>query len=280
VHAVDRGPPPDAAGRHAGADLAHGRRHLLSWKVGALYKPAPDGSLYVAFANSQLPPGSSAFSLSSDANNANNPIYKPQEGSNVEAGAKWDCSTSAWPSPARSTAARTERAGAGPDRPGGLHADRQAPRAGVELSAAGQLHTGWDLNLGSRTWTRRSPRASPARRTDPGRRPAMDAEADLHRWTPTSWPIGLTLGGGARYIDSVLRSSVTSFSTAQSGILGSSDYWVFDAMAAYDVSKNVTLQLNLLNLTDEEYIASMQQQRQALSPGAPRSAYLTANFKF
>src|SRR4029079_4724504 len=63
---------------------------LLSLKVGALYKPAPDGSLYVAFATSALAPGSSAFSLSSAVNNANNPLYKPQEGSNIEAGVKWD----------------------------------------------------------------------------------------------------------------------------------------------------------------------------------------------
>src|SRR5690606_35179421 len=37
---------------------------LVSWKLGAVYKPVSNGSIYAATANSYLPPGGSNFSLS------------------------------------------------------------------------------------------------------------------------------------------------------------------------------------------------------------------------
>ncbi len=37
--------------------------NLLSYKVGALYKPASNGSVYLSYATSQLPPGSNNFAL-------------------------------------------------------------------------------------------------------------------------------------------------------------------------------------------------------------------------
>jgi catecholate siderophore receptor len=58
------------------------------------------------------------------------------------------------------------------------------------------------------------------------------------------------------------------------------DYWVFDAMASYAVSKNITLQLNVFNLADEEYLASVNSGGSRYFPGTPRSARLGVNFNF
>ena len=51
-------------------------------------------------------------------------------------------------------------------------------------------------------------------------------------------------------------------------------------MAAYRLNDKVTLQLNGYNLTDELYVASLNNSGARYNPGAPRSALLTVNFTF
>ena len=56
-------------------------------------------------------------------------------------------------------------------------------------------------------------------------------------------------------------------------------YTRFDAMASYVVSRNVTLQLNIQNLTNKLYFDKVSSPHYAgVAPG--RSATLTANMKF
>ncbi|HTJ95855.1 MAG TPA: hypothetical protein VL381_00155, partial [Rhodocyclaceae bacterium] len=62
-------------------------------------------------------------------------------------------------------------------------------------------------------------------------------------------------------------------------------YSVLDAMASYQVTKNVTVRLNMYNLTDKYYITGTNGNGQLNSGGrivlgAPRSALLSANFQF
>jgi catecholate siderophore receptor len=258
---------------------------LVSLKLGALYKPAPNGSVYVSVANSQLPPGSVAFTLSAAASNANNVAYEPQRGLNLEAGTKWD-----WFDNRLAVAASIYRS----ENRNELVQDAIDPNTytqvgrrrvqGVELSAAGQVTPVWDVNLGL---------AFMDAKVISGFTGAANPTQDgLLQWTPkvsfTAWTTykqpfgvaGLTLGGGGRYVGSVVRSSVTQFTTAQSGVTGAPSYWVFDAMASFEVSKALSLQLNLNNLFDKEYIASVNNSGKRYMPGAPRSAYVTANLKF
>ena len=58
------------------------------------------------------------------------------------------------------------------------------------------------------------------------------------------------------------------------------DYWVVDAMLGYAVNDQVSLQLNAYNLTDEFYVASLNNSGARYAPGQPRSALLTVNFQF
>ena len=48
----------------------------------------------------------------------------------------------------------------------------------------------------------------------------------------------------------------------------------------YAVTKNFDLQLNLYNLTDKEYVASINKSGYRYTPGIERSARLTANIRF
>lgn len=64
--------------------------NLVSWKVGALYKPSVDGSVYLAYATSETPPGSANFALASAASSTSNPAMDPSKTTNIELGTKWD----------------------------------------------------------------------------------------------------------------------------------------------------------------------------------------------
>jgi catecholate siderophore receptor len=57
-------------------------------------------------------------------------------------------------------------------------------------------------------------------------------------------------------------------------------YWVFDAVASYALRNGLELRLNLYNLLDEDYVAAINKSGYRYTPGAPRSAMLTASFRF
>ncbi len=64
-------------------------------------------------------------------------------------------------------------------------------------------------------------------------------------WTTYDITPAVTIGGGAFFVDS-RWSSVSNDAKIPS-------YWRFDAMAAYKVTKNFTLQVNAYNLANEYY---------------------------
>ena len=84
--------------------------------------------------------------------------------------------------------------------------------------------------------------------------------------------MGVTLGGGARYTRSTNRNS----NTTNDYLSQVPSYWVYDAMAAWEVTRNVSLQLNVYNLADKFYIKSLNNGGSRYTVGAPRSASLTA----
>ena len=48
-----------------------------------------------------------------------------------------------------------------------------------------------------------------------------------------------------------------------------------DGLVEYEVNKNLTLRLNLSNLTDERYIRNVNNNGGRYNPGQPRAALLT-----
>src|SRR5690606_5777707 len=64
----------------------------------------------------------------------------------------------------------------------------------------------------------------------------------------------LTVGAGAYYVGKTFGGNQ---GTAGGGNTQTymPAYWRFDAMAAYEVNKNLELQLNVLNVADKEYYA-------------------------
>ena len=95
-------------------------------------------------------------------------------------------------------------------------------------------------------------------------------------WTSYALTPDFKIGGGARYSGALKRGTDGAIGTPRF----TESYRVFDAMASYRISPNVDLRLNVYNLADERYVANINKSGYRYTPGAPRSASLTANFRF
>ena len=81
----------------------------------------------------------------------------------------------------------------------------------------------------------------------------------------------LSVGAGAFYVDSRFGNVANTVEVP--------DYWRYDAMAKYVINKNVDLQLNVQNLTDERYYDQVYSTHMA-HVAAGRTALLSTNFHF
>ena len=253
--------------------------NLVTWKAGGLWKPASNGSVYLAYATAQKPPGSDSFALNASATNINSPNLDPAEAKSIELGTKWELldnrlalTAALFKSEVKNDVVDTDAITGAPFQAG----DKTVK--GLELGAAGMLTSAWQINTGVAfldTEINTTTRANTA--TQQGSSLAWSPKVSFTSWTTYKLPLGVTVGAGARYQRSVVRNSNNNISTNLPSI---PSYWVFDAMASYEVTKNVSLQLNIYNLADKDYIQSMNNGGSRYVLGAPRQATLTANLKF
>jgi catecholate siderophore receptor len=91
--------------------------------------------------------------------------------------------------------------------------------------------------------------------------------------------MGFTVGGGVRHVDTAART-ISTVGTTNGGVFEIPSYTVVDLFAAYDVNENIGVQLNGYNITDEDYLGSVNNSGQRYIAGIPRSYLLTVNLKF
>lgn len=256
-------------------------RSLVSWSIGSVYKPAKNGSVYASYATSATPPGGNNFQLSATAGNQANAALDPQRTDNIELGTKWELLDKRLNVAA--ALFRTEN-----DKQTSYDAISNSTRQfgktrvqGLELSAVGQITRLWQITAGlAKTSTQQIDQRSLNANT------GVISTSDGVRWSPdltatlwTSYQLQqFTLGFGARYVSEAKRFVNTS--GAQGNLPNVPSYWVADAMVKYQINPKASLQLNLYNLFDEEYLMTVNNGGGRLALGAPRSATLTAHFKF
>lgn len=258
--------------------------NLLSGKVGVLFKPAPNGSIYGSYATSFTPPGiqtasgSANFALSSTANNQNNPALDPQKTKSFELGTKWDLLNKQLNVSAAIFSIENSNQTSFDDL-GNPNQTGKTRVNGIELLAIGQLTRAWQLSAGVT--------ALNAKALDQQSNATPPVVTDGVRWTPelsaTVWSqynvADWTFGAGARYIGDQKRL-VTKQDSSTQNMPDIPSYVVADAMVAYKFSKQLNLRLNVFNIFDKEYIETMNNGGGRVRMGVPRSALLTAEFMF
>lgn len=253
--------------------------NLLTGKVGVVFKPAPNGNIYAAYATSAKPPGSD-FALSGTANNINNPNLDPQKAKTAEIGTKWDLLDKRLAVTGALFRTTNENEQVQVDTFGNTEQYGKTRVQGVELSAIGQITPAWQVIAGIASIDTEILEGSRTSTTQNGAQIRFSPKLTATLWTTYKFPMGLIVGGGARYVDTQARATSNAALTPTTFFPTIPSYTVFDAMIGYEINKNVAIQLNLYNLTDKFYLARVNNAGNRLTVGTPRSATLTANFKF
>ncbi|BBB60405.1 catecholate siderophore receptor Fiu [Undibacterium sp. KW1] len=249
--------------------------NLVNFKLGALYKPTKDSSVYASYSTSKQPPGGSNFALSASASSAANPKFDPQETKNMEIGTKWDLLDQKL----SFTAAiyRTEVSNEVVQNLTDLLYYQTGKKRvqGVELGMTGAINRNWLVSAG---YTRMdtSVESGPLVTASGINNLSYTPKQSFTAWTSYQLPMGIKLGGGARFVDALLRGTDGAVGTPAK----TEAYWVFDTMASYAINKNIDLQLNINNIADKVYVAAINKSGYRYTPGTPRAVSLTANVKF
>ena len=99
-------------------------------------------------------------------------------------------------------------------------------------------------------------------------------------WTSYKFTPKFSAGIGGQYVGEQKRVFVPSANPAAQNMPNIVGSVVANAMATYDLTNRVALQLNVNNLFDEDYVSTLNNSGARLVLGAPRTATLTARLRF
>ncbi|MPY87841.1 MAG: TonB-dependent siderophore receptor [Luteitalea sp.] len=240
---------------------------MASWRGGVVYKPTPDGSIYLGYGTSFNP---SAEGLSLSTGGGALAHVEPEKSRSYEVGTKWEAfgsrvSLNAALFRTDKTNARTEGLNPG-DPPFVLDGEQRV--SGVELGAAGNLTNAWRV-FGGYTYMQ-SEITQSNEADEVGNAFGNTPDHSFSLWTSYRLPWDVEVGAAAQYVGDRFNNS--------SGARVAPSYRVFDAMAAYHVSDHLTLRLNVSNLANERYIDRVGGGH--FIPGPGRSAALTTSVAF
>ena len=284
----------------------------LSGKVGLVYKPVKEGSLYASFGTSGMPPAGVLMS-SPDISRVDDGAFPglvlgadPQRLYNYEIGVKWNffdgrLTTSA-------ALFRTEKhrvaysataanVGAGEAAAIGNPIYGKQIVEGLELAVAGNLTERWKLFGGLALIDSERKHGAAVDRTQTatdytvngvvvtttnGQELAFTPRFTANLWSTYKVTDAFTVGAGFQYVgESWAGRPDDATRIIANGRFGKlPDYFVVNAMASYDLTQNITLRLNVDNVFDEFYATSMNWPGVRAALGPPRTYWLSASFKY
>jgi catecholate siderophore receptor len=302
-----------AAGAPSGAfDGYEDEVTSLGGKIGLVYKPVREGSFYASFGSSGTPPGAAFLSnpdISRTGDNAFPGLVAdadPVRLYNYEIGVKWDFFGGRLTTAAAlfrsekdkvAYAATAANVTAGDALAVGDPIYGRQIVQGLELTAAGSLTERWKVFAGlaiidserrhgaavDRTQSTSDYTVNGVvRTTTNGDELAFTPKVTGSIWSTYKVTDAFTVGLGARYVgESWLGRPDDALRIIPNGKFGKlPDYFVFNAMASYDITDKITLRLNVDNIFDEFYAASMNWAGTRAALGPPRTFWLSASFKY
>lgn len=257
------------------------RDDMTSWRTGVVYKPSADNSIYAAYGTSFNPSadGSQGLTLGparNGNNGPNDPALAPEETRAWEIGSKWNLLhdrlllTAALFRSDKTNAKTIDAAG------NTVLAGNQQVQ-GVELGVSGYLTQDWSL-FGGYVWMDSSiEQSADAAEVDKALQYAPKSSFNL--WTSYRVLPPFTLGAGAQFTDGYFFNNANTVSNQNLALIQRrTRYWLFNAMASYELGEHTTLQLNLNNLTDERYVERGYTGH--FTPGPGRSVLLSIGYRY
>ncbi len=250
---------------------------FVNYQVGFVYKPTANTSLYASYATSSTPPTISAGDQNTGAGTGTGTtILDPEDTQSFEIGAKANLFNERL---ALSGALfRLTRKDAQIQvSPGVYEQAGEAEVQGLELGVSGNVTDKWQV-FGGYTWMDSELVSGAYTNVNVGDSLANTPEHTASLFTTYRVLPKLSLGGGVYYVGK-------SFGGNQGGAGGGTNriyapaYTRVDLFASYDINERASLQLNVQNAGDEEYIIRTNGVHHAdVAPG--RSAILTLNVRY
>jgi len=253
---------------------------FVNYQVGLVYKPTASTSVYASYATSSTPPtisgGDQNGGSGTGTGNLATELLDPEQTTSYEIGAK----ASLMRDQLQLNAAifRLERKDAQIQIEPGVYAQAgEAEVQGVELGFSGNVTREWQV-FGGYTYMDSELVSGAYTNVNIGDALANTPEHTFSLFTTYRLLPKLTVGGGVYYVSD-------SFGGNQGGAGGGANAvyapsWTrVDAYASYDLTERASLQLNVQNATDEEYIIRTNGVHHAdVAPA--RQAILTLNLRF
>ncbi|MGE0392674.1 MAG: TonB-dependent siderophore receptor [Vicinamibacterales bacterium] len=260
----------DAAGAIT-TDLT-ARDTLLSGRGGVVVRLSSMANLYASYGATATPPGTANFTLNAQPNNQNNPSTRPQRSTNYEGGGKWDAAggrlslNGAVFHTINTNVIFTVDATAIPPI---FNQDDEQTVTGFTAGALGKLTDRWQVlaNVGVLKGTFKSQAAA-----NNGNQLLLTPTVSGSVWGTYQASPALSVGGGVRFTEGVFINAANTIRMP--------GYAVLDALAEYTVSPRLSFRLNVYNLTDRDYIKSVNNNGGRFNPGQGLSFLLTPTIRF
>ncbi len=240
--------------------------HMLSPRAGLIFKPADNVSIYASYSRAFQPrSGDQLASLT-----ASNAALKPESFRNREIGAKWDIRRDLQASIAVYRLDRGNVAIVDPDDVTRmLLVDGQYTR-GVELGLAGRITDAWQV-MGGLAWQTGEITETQSATIVKGNRLAQLPRLTASLWNRYDFSQHFGVGLGIVH-RGALFANVDNLVTLPA-------FTRLDAALFWSVTPEMEIQLNVENLGNVRYFASANSNNN-ISPGAPRSAWVSVNYKY
>lgn len=234
----------------------------ISPRFGLIYKPAENVSVYASYSETFLPSAGDQFlTLSTTTED-----IRPQVFENREIGAKWDVNDRLSFTAALFRLERGQFTTVDPDDASIVTTVAGSTTEGFELQLIGELLDGWTINAGY-SWLDGEVEGGGS----DGNVTRQTPEHMLSVWNRYQVNDRLALALGATYQD--------SFFVLEDNSVEVPDYLRIDAAVFYDLSDTTRIQLNVENLTDEDYFPDAHSNSN-ISTGEPTNARLTLHHRF
>ena len=239
---------------------------MVSPRAGLVYKPVEALSLYASYSQAFQPrAGEQLASL-----NASNAALEPETFRNREIGAKWDIRPDLQAGIAAYRLDRGNVAVVDPaDSTRMLLVDGQVAK-GVELSLAGRVTDAWQL-MGGYAWQDGEITTTQSATAVAGNRLAQLPRHSASLWNRYDFSRAFGVGLGIIHRGAIF-ANVDNAVTVPA-------FTRFDAALYWTLSPSVQLQLNVENLGNTRYFTSAHSNNN-ITPGAPRSAWISANIRY
>ncbi len=212
-----------------------------SYRSALVYKPTPEGTIYLGWGTSFNPSSESVSFISSGRGlGTSNANLEPEQNESLELGTKWNLvNNQVLLDAAIFQITKNNARVPDPDLPGANTLAGTQQVKGLSLNMSGNISDNLRLNAGYAYLDDSQENEITGVQTDM----QNVAEHSFSLWADWALNSKTALGSGFRYVDE---------RTAGGG-KWVDDYWVIDAMAKYQWSPDLSLRLNLTNLTNEYY---------------------------